>query len=78
MKIKLKLNNISGDSPIKEFKTVSEAEKYLNEINYYSTEKVELSACFNELQPYDKHTRLSHLMRDAVNYGEGHINVHYY
>lgn len=77
MKILLKLNNISGNSPIEEFSNVKEAEKYLNEVLYYS-DKVELSASFSDIVEYGNDTRLSHLMRDAVNYGDGYIHVYPY
>lgn len=75
MKILLKLSNVSGNSPIEEFSNVKEAEKYLNEVLYYSG-KVELSSSFSDIVEYNNDTRLSHLMSDAINYGEGYINVY--
>lgn len=77
MKILLKLinPNANGANGTAEFKTVKDAEKYLNEALYYST-RVELSSSFNDLVEYDNNTSLSELMRDAVNYGEGYINVY--
>lgn len=75
MKILLKQPQFNGASPVNEFKSVKEAEKFLNEVLYYSN-KVELSSSFNDLVEYDKNTKLSHLMQDAKTYGEGYINVY--
>ncbi len=70
MKITLKIGNEIITHP-----TVKEAERVLNEILYYS-DSVELGASFTETVPYDKNTRLSHVMDDAIRYGEGWINVY--
>lgn len=75
MKIALKLHNGTGGSYPKEFPNVKDAERYLNEVLYYS-DKVELSSSFSELVEYNKDTRLSHLMSDAKHYGDGYINVY--
>ena len=69
MKIKLKYNN-----EIKEYPTVKEAEKFLNEVNYYC-DRVELLYSFEDAVTYDNKTVLSDLMREAEIYGEGWITV---
>lgn len=70
MKIVLKFQN-----EVKEYSSVSEATKFLNEAWYYC-DRLELSASFSELVDYTKVTSLSGLMRDAKIYGEGWINVY--
>lgn len=70
MKITLKCHN-----EFTEYRTVKEAETFLNEMLYY-VDKVELLASFTESVNYDRDTKLSHLQRDAVKYGEGWVNVY--
>lgn len=75
MVIKLKVGTFNGASIIETYETVKDAEKYLNEANYYA-ENVELSSSFTDSVIYNSKTRLSHLMQDAKIYGEGYINVY--
>lgn len=75
MTIKLKTQNVSGASPIETFDSVGDAEKYLNEVLYYA-DSVELSTSYTDSITYDNSTKLSHLMQDAIKYGEGFITVY--
>lgn len=75
MIITLKTQNNCGASPIETYKSVKDAELYLNEALYYS-DSVLLSSSFNDTVNYDNSTKLSKLMRDAVKYGEGFILVY--
>lgn len=75
MIIKLKLQNYNGASPIETYNSVKDAERYLNEVLYYSN-GVNLSSSFTDIVAYDNSTKLSHLMADAKLYGDGYINVY--
>lgn len=69
MKITLKFGN-----EIKDYSTVQEAKKFLNEADYYC-ERIELLYSFEDPVIYDNNTLLSELQKEANVYGEGYITV---
>lgn len=69
MKITIKFQN-----EVKTYNTIKEAEKFLNEANYYC-EKLELLYSFEDSVKYDSKTSLSELQKEANIYGHGWIEV---
>ena len=70
MKITLKFGN-----EIRTYKTIKEAEKFLNEALYYC-DRLELVYSFEDAINYQDVTSLSLLQREANRYGDGFINVY--
>lgn len=69
------LVKIEFNEEIKEFKTVLEAEKFLNSANYYCDELLISSNHFEDPISYGKNTKLQPLMRDAKDFGCGMLFV---
>lgn len=70
MKYKFEINGT-----IKEFDGIGEAEKWLNELNYYC-KNVYLQADFEGPWIYDENTNLDYEMENAETYGNGKIKVY--
>lgn len=66
---------VEFDQEIKEFKTVSDAEKFLNSAYYYCDELLISSNHFENPISYGKDTKLQPLMRDAKDFGCGMLFV---
>lgn len=69
MKITIKFGN-----EIKTYPNVEEAEKFLNEANYYC-EQLELLYSFEDSVVYNNDTDLEYLQEQANIYGEGWITA---
>lgn len=69
MEIKIKFGN-----DIKLYPNVEEAEKFLNEADYYC-DHLEMLYSFEDMVVYDEDTDLEYLQEQANIYGEGWITV---